>query len=456
VAAALDAMAGDGGDVVAAEQLCDELARRQRFLEPRGVSDWPDGTAATHYRFVHQLNHSVAYERIPAARRARMHRALALRMESAWGPRASEEAVTLAVHFEYGRDWRNAVRHLRHAALSATRQYAHRESVRHLRKALSLLDKLPPHERGEHELPILMSLGVSLQVTDGFAAPEYKQVYDRALALADAGGRSVHETFPVLWGIWMFNKVRSDLRQADEIARRLLALAREADDPCILIQAHQAMCLTNLCLGRLPESVEHMGEVIALYDPARVANNAEVYGQDPGVATMSFGAVALWMMGRTDESLQTHRRAMELANQLRRPSTLALAKYFAAMLHQLRGDAAAARQAAEETIALAAEDGFTFWHAGGTILRGWARAMTGEGESGIAELRRGIDAWRDTGSRTYSTYHQGLLAEALLTNDRCAEARNVLDEALTAAREMPEGIYLPQLSRLKDLAQSRE
>ncbi|HEV8378037.1 MAG TPA: BREX system ATP-binding domain-containing protein, partial [Tepidisphaeraceae bacterium] len=54
-------LAGDAGgdDVVHAEQLCQSLAQRYHFLEPRGIAEWPDATAATHYRFVHAMYHHV-------------------------------------------------------------------------------------------------------------------------------------------------------------------------------------------------------------------------------------------------------------------------------------------------------------------------------------------------------------------------------------------------------------
>ena len=95
-------------DVVSAEQLCDDLARRHRFLEPRGVAEWPDGAAATRFRFVHDLYHNVVYEQVPVARRGRLHQLVGQRIEAAWGERAAEEAAGLAMHFEMARDWERA------------------------------------------------------------------------------------------------------------------------------------------------------------------------------------------------------------------------------------------------------------------------------------------------------------------------------------------------------------
>ena len=48
------------------------------------------------------------------------------------------------------------------------------------------------------------------------------------------------------------------------------------------------------------------------------------------------------------------------------------------MLHQLRRDATRALACAEASSAIGAEHGFSFWHAGGGVLSGWALASLGE------------------------------------------------------------------------------
>jgi DNA-binding winged helix-turn-helix (wHTH) protein/tetratricopeptide (TPR) repeat protein len=447
--------AATGADVVHAEEVCDELARRHRFLEPRGVSEWPDGTAASHFRFVHELYHNVVYEQVPVARRVRLHQLVGVRLECAWGARASEEAAGLAMHFEMGRDWPRAVTYLRHAATRAALQYAHREAAHYLSRALSAVDRLPEADRAEHELDVLKHLGVNLQVTRGFAAPEVESVYARAYALCRSSD-DVARTYPVRWGIWLFHKVRSDLRAAKEMCHELLATARQSGSTAFLLQAHQAMCVTHLCLGVPGVTRDHMEQASAVYDPAAHAANTTSFGQDPGVATRAFGAVALWLLGRPQEAMDASERSLELARRLDQPSSLAVALHFAAMLHQCRGDAAATAHWAQAEIDLAAEEGFSFWLAGGQVFRGWARvaascgtAGAGDAEAGLADIRRGLDAWLATGSRTYHTYFLGLLADALQRLGRHREALRPLDEALAAAQLLPEGLYEAELHRLR-------
>jgi DNA-binding winged helix-turn-helix (wHTH) protein/tetratricopeptide (TPR) repeat protein len=447
--------AATGTDVVHAEEVCDQLARRHRFLEARGVAEWPDGTAASHFRFVHELYHNVVYEQVPVARRVRLHQLVGLRLESAWDARASEEAAGLAMHFEMGRDWPRAVKYLRHAANAAARQYAHREAAHYLSRALSAVDRLPEPERAEHELDVLKHLGVNLQVTRGFAAPEVESVYARAYALCRSCD-DVQRTYPVRWGIWLFHKVRSDLRRAREMCDELLAMARQSGNTAFLLQAHQAMCVTHLCLGVPDVTRDHMEQAAAVYDPAAHAGNTTSFGQDPGVATQAFGAVALWLLGRPREALEASGRSLELARRLDQPSSLAVALHFAAMLHQCRGDCAAAARWAQEEIDLAAEEGFSFWLAGGQVFRGWARVAAGaraggadDAEGGLADIRRGLDAWIATGSRTYHSYFLGLYADALQRLGRHREALRPLDEGLSAAQLLPEGLYEAELYRLR-------
>jgi predicted ATPase len=71
---------------------------------------------------------------------------------------------------------------------------------------------------------------------------------------------------------------------------------------------------------------------------------------------------------------------------------------------QLRTDA---------TIAVAAEQGFPFNLAVGTISRGWARAMSGQSAEGVALLRGGLIAYRATGAAVFVPFFLTLLAEAL-------------------------------------------
>src|SRR5439155_24124863 len=98
----------------------------------------------------------------------------------------------------------------------AARVFAHEEAVELARRGLRRLETLPEAaDRDALELPLRVALGMQLQVREGFAAPEVYAVYARARELCGrvAGGQP---PFPVLWGLWLFHKVRSELVRARE------------------------------------------------------------------------------------------------------------------------------------------------------------------------------------------------------------------------------------------------
>ena len=87
-----------------------------------------------------------------------------------------------------------------------------------------------------------------------------------------------------------------------------------------------------------------------------------------------------------------------MAHELSHPFSLAFARCWAAYVYQFRRDVPAVHEQAEAAVALSTEQGFPFWVALGTIFRGWALAMQGQGEEGMAQVRQGIAACRATGA----------------------------------------------------------
>ncbi|MBO0701126.1 MAG: hypothetical protein J2P46_22205, partial [Zavarzinella sp.] len=107
------------------------------------------------------------------------------------------------------------------------------------------------------------------------------------------------------------------------------------------------------------------------------------------------------------------------------------------------------RACAELALTIAADQGMSFWRAGGTVLRGWTIAEAGNPAEGVALLRDGLNAWEATGSVTYRTYFLALLAEALARDGRAAEGLPVIDEALGLVEQTSERLFEAELYRLR-------
>src|SRR5262249_29261212 len=153
--------------------------------------------------------------------------------------------------------------------------------------------------------------------------------------------------FPVLFGLWAFYVTRAEHRTAHELAKQLLGLAERARDSGLLVEAHGTLGGTLFYLGELATALEQFDQAIALYDPDRHRSHAFVYGQDPGVASLSWAAAARWHLGYPDQALKKNEEALALARAVAHPFSLAWPLSFAAWVRNLRREWPLAEERAE-------------------------------------------------------------------------------------------------------------
>jgi predicted ATPase len=399
------------------------------------------------YSFVHALYQHVLYERLTAKRRAHLHQQIGERAEQGYKGRAGEIAAELAMHFEKGRDYERAVRYLRQAGENAIRRYAYQEVLAHLTRGLELLQVLPDTLRIPQELDFQSTLGSVAMATKGFAAPEVEKAYARAQKLCQQVGETP-QLFPVLLGLRLFYNVRGKLQEACELGEQCLRLAQRVQDPVLLLGAHHALGDTVYLLGEFTRARAHQEQALALYDPKQHHSLAFLWqGYDPGVDTFAHAAWVLWYLGYPEQALRRSQQAITLAQELSHPYSLTHALFCAAWLHQHRRERQAVQQRAEATIALATEHGFAMELAWATILRGWALTEQGRGEEGIAQLRRGLDAWHATGAGTIP-YFLVLLAEAFWKTGQGERGLKVLNEVMAVAPKAERSFCGAELYRL--------
>jgi predicted ATPase len=441
--------AGVEQDTEHVETCCDALARRGQFLVSRGSDEWPDGTVATRYRFSHDLYHEVLYDRVPTSRRVRWHRQIGTRLEAGYGVRARELAAELAMHFARGRDTERAVRYLHSAGEQALQRSAHQEAIAHFTHALTLLPILPETpERTEQELQVHMALGPALIATKGYADPDVGHTYSRARELCQQVGETPH-LFPVLFGLWVFHLVLGELQTARHEAEELLRLVNRQQAPALFMEAHEALGLTLTHLGECAIARRHLEQSLALYNSRQHRSLAFLYGQDHGVVCLSYAAWVLWLLGYPDQALQRSQEALSLAQELSHSFSHAFALSFAALVRLYRREGQAAQVQAETLIALSVEQGFALYGAHGTILRGGALAVQGQGEAGMAQMLQGLEAQQATGAVVRRPYYLAVLAEVYGRQQQAREGLTLLTAALEVIHKTAERVYEAELYRLK-------
>jgi predicted ATPase len=124
-----------------------------------------------------------------------------------------------------------------------------------------------------------------------------------------------------------------------------------------------------------------------------------LFGTDLGVFCRSWTSHTLWHLGYPDQALTLSRTALAQARELLHPFSLALALSYAAILHQFRREERATHERVEAAMALCSEYGFAYYLTWGPILQGWVLVEQGQGEEGIAQMRRGLIDFRATGGK---------------------------------------------------------
>jgi predicted ATPase len=159
--------------------------------------------------------------------------------------------------------------------------------------------------------------------------------------------------------------------------------------------------------------------------------------------------IVLFCLGFPDQALAQNSAAIAGAQRLAHPPSLALTLALGCRLLSLVGDIAELRERVDQIFAIAAEHGFPFWRAQGTIYRGWIKVRNGDLEEGVSLLRSGSTAHRATGAEMLTPYHIALVAAACEVTGQIVEALTLLDDALKIVERTGERWFAAELNRQK-------
>jgi hypothetical protein len=146
----------DPGEI---EDVCEGLVAKLQFIKGSGIRERANGQISAHYDFRHSLYREVLYRRLSEGARSKLHLLLALRLKASCDPCEQELATELALHFEGGHDYEQAIHYLLLAAENAVGRFAYRDCVEILRHTHELVLKLTPAVRAEIEVQILEFMG---------------------------------------------------------------------------------------------------------------------------------------------------------------------------------------------------------------------------------------------------------------------------------------------------------
>jgi DNA-binding winged helix-turn-helix (wHTH) protein/ActR/RegA family two-component response regulator len=438
--------AGTQSSAEEVEQCCDRLVGSEHFLHRAGIEQWPDGTLTGRYRFTHAMYVDVLYERIGAASRVRLHQRIGTRKEKGYGAQVGEIAGELALHFERGHDFHRAALYCQLAGENSLRLHAVEPATRHLRRGLALLGKIPDAAaRTAAELALQATLGHALLRSHGGSAANVGHAYDRALELCAEVEQSPH-LVPVLLGLQNYHLALANLDSCRNLGERLSDLAQRTHDPAAADAARYALAMTRALAGDLRGAREQLRD-ITLDASAPHPSPVLPFAFDVNVRALSLLAFVQCLQGFPTRAVTSADAAIAAAVSLASPFDITSSRIFAACVHQLRRDAAAAHGEAAAALHLAEKEGFPLV-AQATILQAWAQAGRDGTNVNPDALRAAVDAWHQVKERSLSVYLCTVVAETCIEAGEPDMARALFTEGMAQARQEHSRVADGELHRI--------
>jgi serine/threonine protein kinase/predicted ATPase len=436
----------DERDVV--RLLSGQLDKRYQLVRAQGVRRL-DGQRISTYRFRHVLFQTYLYGELDEVERTYLHEEVGSVLETVYAEHTDAIAVQLARHFEEAGIVRKAIRYLRLAADRAVRLTANVEAIAHVRKALGLLEHLPPGpETDLEELLLQLALGPPLMCTAGPGSTELSQAYHRARELCDTVGDS-QQLFQTLFILVHHHANSGELDTTLELAEQLVQVAEELNDVVHIMMAAWARGFVNHYLGKFRRARADHDRVIELYQPEQHATLAYVFGMDPAISALAYNGVTTWCLGYPDQAHAYTQRALKLARKLDVPSNLAHALTQASVVAAFRQDFAAARERNDSLIRVTTEKGVVLFRAWGTIARGWILAEQGRFEDGAKQIRRGLEEAEAAGSWLSRPFAQAMLAVALAKSGKVEEGLEYANQATSTSDRTGEQAPDAEIHRIR-------
>jgi DNA-binding winged helix-turn-helix (wHTH) protein/tetratricopeptide (TPR) repeat protein len=430
-------------------------------------------SAKPRFEFSHELIRQAVLAGLSAARRQRLHLEVAEAIERACSAASAsannggldDHVAELAHHYTLGGSPAKAAKYCMRAVRRFADLGSNAEALAQFESGLELLTELPDDDRrAELELDLRNAVFGPLGDSKGYASPEAEQSIARAAVLARRPGTNWTKTWTALSGIFFVHQLRPDVREAGVITTELVARAEEHGSIGYLAESLNWLGYTRMVSGafeladqafdRAWALLESMAKSVPGLSPVRAGQTRHDWKIVHQAGTRQNNRVIsgwnLWFLGYPDRALERIGIATAIAQEPGAPKDMLADIYgFAAYIYELRREPEQMRARAEARLSLATESGFFTGRALSEIYLGWADAMAGNLDGGIARMRRHMLELKAAGSEYISDRCLTFIAQALSQLGRFDESLRLIEESLQFMERTGQRYYEAELHRMK-------
>jgi class 3 adenylate cyclase len=438
------------------ESMLSELQLGEFIYEQPAVGD-------LEYTFKHALTHDVAYNSVLNERRRLLHERIGSRLESVYRDNLGDHLAALTHHYARSGNYEKAVGYSLLAIEQSQERGSVAEAVALFEAGLDLLQKLPDDDsRADRELDLRNASYSALGDIKGLASPEAERTIERAIALCQRPGVKWEKSWWALFSLFFVQQLRPDVRRAGAIASELTARADEHGADGLLAEVGNWLAYTKMVAGDFEAAADAFDRTWTILEsitkpaigPARehAARNSEARTWVERLYTAENNRIIsgwnLWFLGYPDRALERMNTAAAIPHHSSK-GLLGDLHGFASYICELRRETTQMRSRAGARLAIATESGFFSGRALSEIYLGWADALDGDLEGGIARMRAHMAQLKTGGSEYITDRCLTFVATALGRAGRFEEGLAALKEAFLFIDRTGQRYYEAELHRLK-------
>jgi tetratricopeptide (TPR) repeat protein len=399
------------------------------------------------YTFKHALIRDAAYNSVLVERRRLLHEQIGAALELLYSGSLDDHLAELAHHYTRSGSTLKAVEYCARACQQCSEQASYAEAVAHFDTGLTLLHKLPDDDRrAELELDLRIACWAALGKARGLASPEFLHSSARAVALSQRAKINWEKAWLALYSA-CFAELNRDVRRASELGAELVARAEAHGSPQHIARAIIQLSSLRVVAGHFDLAAKGYERGMALLKSSM--KDLDPFAAFFGTLCLGDSGFNLWLLGYPDNALNKIKSARAFASESGSNLALEYAHYSAAFVHGLLGELEHARESAEAVLALATERGNAVHCAWSEAYLGWVQIEAGDLDRGIARMRRGASALRNTGAFGGIPYFLALMAAALERRGQHDEAFRVINESLEIGERIGDRLAEAEVHRLK-------
>ncbi len=395
--------------------------------------------------FKHALIQDTAYESLLNNRKKLLHQRVANVLEQEFPNLIETKPEILAHHLTEAALFDTAILQWERAGRMAAQRFSTRESVYHLKKGLSLLNRLDnPNFKIEKEADLLAILTPLLQLSYGNSDTQDMTTRWLNAAKATEDIHKIHDAYIGQFNYLMFS---TNYQKSEPFGQEIINLGQQRNDHFMYANSLFFYGILKSLLGHHSASVDYYNRALELYDPELHLNKSYYHTGNIKANILTYGSITLHLLGKTDQALIDIQEAHQLVHQIKQPSSIYANAAFYSRLYLSRKEYDKVETIALPALKLAKENGDTFLIALLTYYLNTSYAHQGNLEAAHTAYKIMTRLYQDY--KAFRVAFLVFIADAFRKLGEIEKGLHIVAEALEHVEKTQEGLFVPELFRVK-------